>query len=103
MIAPYRGQVRLLRAALPAALEVNTVDQYQGRDKSVILYSCTRTAARRTGGHEDGDAVSAGVGEGEEGRRRRGGWREVWADVGGRCGHWGGEGRDAAGGEGGVG
>ncbi|KAF0310493.1 DNA replication ATP-dependent helicase/nuclease DNA2 [Amphibalanus amphitrite] len=48
VIAPYRGQVKLLRAALPAAVEVNTVDQYQGRDKSVILYSCTRTAARRT-------------------------------------------------------
>lgn len=23
-------------------LEVNTVDQYQGRDKDVIIYSCTK-------------------------------------------------------------
>jgi hypothetical protein len=24
-------------------VEVNTVDQYQGRDKEVIIFSCTRT------------------------------------------------------------
>ncbi|XP_037077017.1 DNA replication ATP-dependent helicase/nuclease DNA2-like [Pollicipes pollicipes] len=54
VIAPYRGQVKRLRAALPAQLEVNTVDQYQGRDKSVILYSCTRTAPKRmTDEHAD--------------------------------------------------
>lgn len=25
-------------------IEVNTVDQYQGRDKEVIIYSCTKNA-----------------------------------------------------------
>ena len=29
--------------ALGTLIEVNTVDQYQGRDKSAILYSCTRS------------------------------------------------------------
>jgi superfamily I DNA and/or RNA helicase len=24
-------------------VEVNTVDQYQGRDKDIIIFSCTRT------------------------------------------------------------
>ena len=42
VMAPYRSQVQLLKSQIPEA-EVNTVDQYQGRDKDVILYSCTRT------------------------------------------------------------
>lgn len=47
MIAPYRAQVDLLRKctrALGSSVEVNTVDQYQGRDKDAIIYSCTRSA-----------------------------------------------------------
>lgn len=63
IIAPYRAQVELLKKlALQhhefyqnlskqekhtlldfSAVEVNTVDQYQGRDKDVIIYSCCRT------------------------------------------------------------
>uniref|UniRef100_A0A1I8PCE9 DNA replication ATP-dependent helicase/nuclease n=1 Tax=Stomoxys calcitrans TaxID=35570 RepID=A0A1I8PCE9_STOCA len=58
IIAPYRVQVELLRklalhhqefygkqnAQLNFSLvEVNTVDQYQGRDKDIIIYSCSRT------------------------------------------------------------
>ncbi|KAG8252503.1 Tripartite DNA replication factor [Homalodisca vitripennis] len=48
VIAPYRAQVELLRkrtACLTGSsrIEVNTVDQYQGRDKDIILYSCTRS------------------------------------------------------------
>uniref|UniRef100_A0A1I8MZ52 DNA helicase n=1 Tax=Musca domestica TaxID=7370 RepID=A0A1I8MZ52_MUSDO len=58
VIAPYRAQVELLRKlalqhhefyekqtpALNFSLvEVNTVDQYQGRDKDIIIYSCSRT------------------------------------------------------------
>ena len=64
VITPYRAQVRLIRdnieeqvtKFLPKSgdkittigdfckrVEVNTVDQYQGRDKSVILYSCVRS------------------------------------------------------------
>ncbi|XP_055844725.1 DNA replication ATP-dependent helicase/nuclease DNA2 [Episyrphus balteatus] len=56
IIAPYRAQVDLLKRIAGkysetfndlgfANVEVNTVDQYQGRDKDVILYSCTRTGS----------------------------------------------------------
>uniref|UniRef100_A0A8D8UI54 DNA replication ATP-dependent helicase/nuclease n=1 Tax=Cacopsylla melanoneura TaxID=428564 RepID=A0A8D8UI54_9HEMI len=42
VIATYRNQVSLLRRMIDdKQVEVNTVDQYQGRDKSVILYSST--------------------------------------------------------------
>ncbi|XP_058462703.1 DNA replication ATP-dependent helicase/nuclease DNA2 isoform X2 [Malaya genurostris] len=60
VIAPYRAQVELLRYYLQLLrklyenenetlsrnldIEVNTVDQYQGKDKDVILYSCTRSS-----------------------------------------------------------
>ncbi|KAI8033726.1 hypothetical protein M5D96_013509 [Drosophila gunungcola] len=46
VIAPYRAQVELLRKLankLDANLECNTVDQFQGRDKNLIIYSCTKT------------------------------------------------------------
>lgn len=62
IIAPYRAQVELLRKLSKqhhdyyeqsfkdsdallnfSAVEVNTVDQYQGRDKDIIIYSCSRT------------------------------------------------------------
>lgn len=47
VIAPYRDQVALLRQSVSdlgtEAPEVNTVDQFQGKDKSVIIYSCTRS------------------------------------------------------------
>ncbi|XP_004928891.1 DNA replication ATP-dependent helicase/nuclease DNA2 [Bombyx mori] len=43
IIAPYREQVSLLRRALASySVEVNTVDQFQGRDKSILIYSCTK-------------------------------------------------------------
>ncbi|XP_050539409.1 DNA replication ATP-dependent helicase/nuclease DNA2 isoform X2 [Daktulosphaira vitifoliae] len=45
IIAPYRAQVALLKNTLcniDPDIEVNTVDQYQGRDKEVIIYSCTK-------------------------------------------------------------
>lgn len=41
VIAPYREQVSLLRRSTP--VEVSTVDQFQGRDKSVVLYCCTKS------------------------------------------------------------
>lgn len=50
IIAPFRVQVDAIKEALRRAfggdhkLEVNTVDQYQGRDKDVILYSGTKTS-----------------------------------------------------------
>ncbi|XP_055382576.1 DNA replication ATP-dependent helicase/nuclease DNA2 isoform X2 [Condylostylus longicornis] len=56
IIAPYRAQVDLLRSIFKFSentsevslndidsLEINTVDQYQGRDKEIIIYSCTKT------------------------------------------------------------
>lgn len=45
VIAPYRAQVLLLKkniSSIHLDIEVNTVDQYQGRDKEVIVYSCTK-------------------------------------------------------------
>ncbi|XP_051504000.1 LOW QUALITY PROTEIN: DNA replication ATP-dependent helicase/nuclease DNA2 [Myxocyprinus asiaticus] len=47
VIAPYRQQLKaissLLQGAAYRALEVNTVDKYQGRDKSVIIVSFVRS------------------------------------------------------------
>ncbi|OXU27176.1 hypothetical protein TSAR_005441 [Trichomalopsis sarcophagae] len=48
VIAPYRVQVHLLRKVVPNDIEVNTVDQYQGRDKSVIIYSCSKSISKDT-------------------------------------------------------
>jgi len=43
VIAPYRAQVKLVRESLRCGghcgVEVNTVDQYQGRDISVVIIS----------------------------------------------------------------
>ncbi|KAK7086652.1 Tripartite DNA replication factor [Halocaridina rubra] len=53
VITPYRDQVKYLRNLITknvtngSRVEVNTVDQYQGRDKSVILYSCVRSATSK--------------------------------------------------------
>ncbi|XP_041123508.1 DNA replication ATP-dependent helicase/nuclease DNA2 [Polyodon spathula] len=48
VIAPYRQQVRTISAWLAgpgfSAVEVNTVDKYQGRDKSVIIVSFVRSS-----------------------------------------------------------
>ncbi|KAH8269375.1 hypothetical protein KR018_008815 [Drosophila ironensis] len=49
VIAPYRAQVELLKklsVKLNPQLECNTVDQYQGRDKDLIIYSCSKTGSR---------------------------------------------------------
>jgi DNA replication ATP-dependent helicase Dna2 len=45
IIAPYQSQVQHLKkmAISMAELEINTVDQYQGRDKEAIVYSCTKS------------------------------------------------------------
>ncbi|XP_060806752.1 DNA replication ATP-dependent helicase/nuclease DNA2 [Amyelois transitella] len=56
VIAPYRDQVGLLRRTLSVfSVEASTVDQFQGRDKSVIIYSCTRSDVR-----EDASKVKEG-------------------------------------------
>ncbi|XP_026740517.1 DNA replication ATP-dependent helicase/nuclease DNA2 [Trichoplusia ni] len=50
VIAPYRDQVALLRRSLLRhSVDVSTVDQFQGKDKPVIIYSCTK----RTDKQED--------------------------------------------------
>lgn len=45
VIAPYRKQVTVIRDLLTCnpGVEVNTVDQYQGRDKDIIIISLTRS------------------------------------------------------------
>ncbi|XP_063396497.1 DNA replication ATP-dependent helicase/nuclease DNA2-like isoform X1 [Mytilus trossulus] len=44
VIAPYRHQVRVIHDSLSnCAVEVNTVDQYQGRDKELVIISFTRS------------------------------------------------------------
>lgn len=51
VITPYRAQVKQIHdlvvkeVTMGQRVEVNTVDQYQGRDKDVILYSCVRSGA----------------------------------------------------------
>lgn len=49
VIAPYRQQLKCISAALHSSafigVEVNTVDRYQGRDKSLIVLSFVRSTA----------------------------------------------------------
>ena len=53
VISPYRSQLKLLKRMLKNVkdIEVNTVDQYQGRDKSCIIFSLVRS-------NNDGDIGS---------------------------------------------
>ncbi|HLG54375.1 MAG TPA: TM0106 family RecB-like putative nuclease [Vicinamibacterales bacterium] len=39
VVAPYNMQVRCLREALPAGIEVGTVDKFQGREAPVVVFS----------------------------------------------------------------
>lgn len=52
VIAPYRAQVSNLRKFLSNSVadpsSINTVDQFQGRDQDVIIYSCTRCRPKVT-------------------------------------------------------
>lgn len=49
VIAPYRQQLKSISALLQSSafsgVEVNTVDRYQGRDKSLIVLSFVRSTA----------------------------------------------------------
>ncbi|CAG9808331.1 unnamed protein product [Chironomus riparius] len=51
IIASYRDQVEALKKIFESykSVEVNTVDQYQGRDKKIIIYSCTMTEITNDG------------------------------------------------------
>ena len=53
IIAPYRAHVSLLRSMVDKDIEVNTVDQYQGRDKDIIIYSCTKSLINNGDINED--------------------------------------------------
>ncbi|KAJ3660379.1 hypothetical protein Zmor_004829 [Zophobas morio] len=45
VIATYRAQVAQISQYLEEmSVEVSTVDQFQGRDKNVVIYSCTKSA-----------------------------------------------------------
>uniref|UniRef100_A0AC35FII6 DNA replication ATP-dependent helicase/nuclease n=1 Tax=Panagrolaimus sp. PS1159 TaxID=55785 RepID=A0AC35FII6_9BILA len=44
IMSTYRNQVDELRKSLPSSIETNTVDQYQGRDKDIILISLVHTS-----------------------------------------------------------
>ncbi|CAG0890044.1 unnamed protein product [Cyprideis torosa] len=53
VMAPYRAQVNLLAQMVIhdsdlGQIEVNTVDQFQGQDKEVVIYSCVRSSAEST-------------------------------------------------------
>ena len=55
IIAPYASQVSKMRAARDAgtqldALEISTVDGFQGREKEIIIISCVRSNAKRSVG-----------------------------------------------------
>lgn len=43
VIAPYRAHVNLLKKIVTQDIEINTVDQYQGRDKEIVIYSCAKS------------------------------------------------------------
>jgi len=45
VVAPYNAQVNALRAALPDAVRVGTVDKFQGQEAPVCLVSMTASAA----------------------------------------------------------
>lgn len=48
IIAPYNAHINLLKKIVDKEVEVNTVDQYQGRDKDVVLFSCARSVESDT-------------------------------------------------------
>jgi uncharacterized protein len=45
VVAPYNAQVNALRAALPEAVRVGTVDRFQGQEAPVCLVSMTASSA----------------------------------------------------------
>ncbi|XP_015433477.1 PREDICTED: DNA replication ATP-dependent helicase/nuclease DNA2 [Dufourea novaeangliae] len=53
IIAPYRAHVNLLKGIIHKDIEVNTVDQYQGRDKDIIIYSCAKSLINNSDIKED--------------------------------------------------
>ncbi|WP_300396183.1 TM0106 family RecB-like putative nuclease [Henriciella sp.] len=48
VVAPYNAQVNALRAALPDAIRVGTVDKFQGQEAPICLVSMTASSAEET-------------------------------------------------------
>jgi len=48
VVAPYNAQVNALRAALPEAVRVGTVDKFQGQEAPVCLVSMIASSAEET-------------------------------------------------------
>jgi superfamily I DNA and/or RNA helicase len=48
VVASCNQQVRYLRAALPEAVRVGTVDKFQGQEAPVVFYSTTSSRAMRS-------------------------------------------------------
>lgn len=68
IIAPYKQQIYELGAELRRleaqlnlrlAIEVNTVDGFQGREKEIIIYSCVRTRSSHQRNRRNGGASEA--------------------------------------------
>ncbi len=45
VVAPYNAQVRTLRSRLPAAVQVGTVDKFQGQQAPVVVVSMASSTA----------------------------------------------------------
>lgn len=57
VIAPFRNQVRLLKQECSSVpqVDVSTVDQFQGKEKSVVLFSCVK---KYTGDSKDAEILN---------------------------------------------
>lgn len=57
VIAPFRNQVRLLKQECSSVpqVDISTVDQFQGKEKSVVLFSCVK---KYTGDSKDAEILN---------------------------------------------
>lgn len=67
IISPFRRQVNKIRELFGQQfleqnhLEINTVDQYQGRDKDVIIYSCVKSSNSNCSSVETNDSYQTPI------------------------------------------
>lgn len=53
IMAPFVSQVKEISSSLNRkAVEVSTVDRFQGRDKDVVIYSCTKSVENVASGRK---------------------------------------------------
>lgn len=43
VIATFRIQVAQISSIIHSNVDVNTVDQFQGKDKNIVIYSCSKS------------------------------------------------------------